>query len=88
MLTKENEIAASICFISKGILRIFYLKDYTETTGFIFSEGLFAGSYESFLLRTKSNQTLGALEDGVLLSMDYPSLQILYKKDSNEFKSQ
>jgi len=80
LLTKENEIATSIYFISKGILRIFYLKDDTEITGFIFSEGLFASSYESFLLQTKSNQALEALEDCVLLSIDYSSLQILYKK--------
>lgn len=80
LLTKENEVATSIYFITKGILRIFYLKDDTEITGFIFSEGLFASSYESFLLQTKSNQTLEALEDCVLLSIDYPSLQILYKK--------
>src|ERR1700744_4946661 len=78
-LTKEGRIATSIYFITKGILRIFYAKDDAEITGFIFSEGLFASCYESFLLQTKSNQTLEALEDSVLLAIDHPSLQALYK---------
>jgi CRP-like cAMP-binding protein len=79
-LTKEGRIATSIYFINKGILRIFYAKDDAEITGFIFSEGLFASCYESFLLQTKSNQTLEALEDSVLLAIDHPSLQALYKE--------
>ncbi|SDF09039.1 cAMP-binding domain of CRP or a regulatory subunit of cAMP-dependent protein kinases [Chitinophaga filiformis] len=80
LLTKEGQIASSIYFIIKGILRIFYTKEDVEITGFIFSEGLFASCYESFLLQTKSNQTLEALEDCVLLTIDYHTLQTLYKE--------
>lgn len=79
-LTKEGQIATSIYFINKGLLRIFYTKEDVEITGFIFSEGLFASCYESFLLQTKSNQTLETLEDCVLLAIDYYSLQTLYKE--------
>jgi len=79
-LTKEGQVATSIYFIIKGILRIFYTKEDVEITGFIFSEGLFASCYESFLLQTKSNQTLEALEDCVLLTIDYNTLQALYKE--------
>ena len=79
-LTKEGKIATSIYFINKGILRIFYTKEDVEITGFIFSEGLFASCYESFLLQTKSNQSLEALEDCVLLAIDYSTLQTLYKE--------
>jgi len=79
-LTKEGSIATSIYFINKGILRTFYTKDDIEITGFIFSEGLFASCYESFLTRSKSNQTLEALEDCELLEIDYNGLQALYKK--------
>jgi CRP-like cAMP-binding protein len=80
LLIKEGEIATRLYFISKGLLRIFYTKEDTEITGFIFSEGLFAGCYESFLLRSKSNQTLEALEDCLLLAIDHTALQTLYKE--------
>ena len=78
LLIREGEVATRLYFITKGLLRIFYTKEDAEITGFIFSEGLFAGCYESFLLRSKSNQTLEALEDCRLLVIDHAALQTLY----------
>lgn len=80
LLTKEGEIATGVYFITKGLLRTYYTKDVTEITAFIFSEGLFASCYESFLMQSQSNQTLEALEDCELLAIDYKSLQALYKQ--------
>jgi CRP-like cAMP-binding protein len=77
-LVKEGDISRDIYYIRKGILRYFYNKDGEEITGFIFTENLFASSYESFLRQTPSNQILETIEDCELLVINYEALQNLY----------
>jgi CRP-like cAMP-binding protein len=77
-LVKEGEISREIYYIKKGIVRYFYNKDGEEITGFIFTENLFASSYESFLRQTPSIQVLETVEDCELLVINFESLQKLY----------
>lgn len=79
-LTEEGKVARELYFIVKGLVRLYYTKDGTEITGFIFRENLFASSYDSFLRRVPSIQTLETLEDCDLLVITYSDLQKLYQE--------
>jgi CRP-like cAMP-binding protein len=77
-LTVEGKIARELYFINKGLIRLYYTKDGEEITGFIFREGLFASSYDSFLRQTPGIQTLETIEDCELLVINTEGLQKLY----------
>jgi len=77
-LTAEGKVARELYFINKGLVRLYYTKDGAEITGYIFREGLFASSYESFLRQAPSIQTLETIEDCELLVLNFEGLQKLY----------
>ena len=77
-LAEEGKIAREIYFINKGLIRLYYTKDGQEITGFIFQEGLFASSYDSFLREVPGIQTLEAIEDCELLVINKRTLDKLY----------
>lgn len=76
-LVEEGRIAREVYFINKGLLRLFYNKEGEEITAFIFREGLFAASYESFLRAAPSIQVLETLEDAELLVITKDRLEKL-----------
>jgi CRP-like cAMP-binding protein len=78
VLVKTGDIADEVYFVNKGLLRLYYEKDGEEITAFIYSENLFASSYDSFLSKTKSNQCIDAIEDCDLLVLSYQAMQELY----------
>ncbi len=45
-----------ICFVKKGIVRTFYIKNGEEITGLIREENSFFASFETILLQQKSTQ--------------------------------
>ena len=77
-LAEEGRVSKELFFINKGLVRLYYTKDGEEITGYIFKEGLFASSYESFLRQTVSVQTLETLEDSDLLVINHSSMERLY----------
>lgn len=79
-LSQENKTAKELYFILKGLIRLYYTANGTEITGYIFREGLFASSYESFLKQTPGIQTLETLEGCDLLVINYEQLQLLYEE--------
>lgn len=79
-LIREGDISRELYFINRGLLRLYYAKEGEEITAFIFREGLFASSYESFLQQSPGIQNLETLEDCDLLVLTYDRLQELYKK--------
>lgn len=78
-LVEPGRIATELYFINKGLLRLYYVKDSEEITGFIFREHLFASSYESFLRQAPSIQALESLEPCELLVTSYERIQELYE---------
>ncbi len=78
VLIEEGKVANELFFINKGLLRLYYTKDGDDITGFIFREGLFAGSYDSFLRRSPGIQTLETLEDCDLLAITADHMEQLY----------
>ncbi|WP_163410834.1 Crp/Fnr family transcriptional regulator [Flavobacterium ajazii] len=71
-LLQNGEIAKNLHFIAKGILRAFITDQqgnfYNKN---LFPENVFAGSKVSLMLQTPSNFTLEALEDCVLININY-----------------
>ncbi|MCI4668146.1 MAG: Crp/Fnr family transcriptional regulator [Bacteroidia bacterium] len=79
ILVDLGEICGETYFILSGLIRFYYLTDQgLEITGFIFDEGLFATSHESFFTQMPSFQVLESLEDGEVLCLGYKDLEELY----------
>ncbi|MDR8391397.1 cyclic nucleotide-binding domain-containing protein [Aliifodinibius sp. S!AR15-10] len=72
LLLREGQIAKNFQFICKGALRA-YVTDYEGNiyNKNIFLEGSFAGSKVSLLQKTPSEFTLEALEDSIIINLDY-----------------
>lgn len=66
-----------ICFVKKGIIRAFYIKDGEEITGLIKEENNFFASFEGIILQQNSSQVFIALEDTELSTIDYQALKKL-----------
>lgn len=71
-LLQNGEIAKNLHFVAKGILRAFITDQqgnfYNKN---LFLENSFAGSKVSLMLKTPSNFTLEALEDCILININY-----------------
>ncbi|WP_264524365.1 Crp/Fnr family transcriptional regulator [Flavobacterium sp. N502536] len=78
VLLESGQIAKEIYFVVQGALRSFI----TDAAGNlynknIFLEGHFAGSKASLLQQTPSHFTLEALEDSILIQLDYKKYRAL-----------
>ena len=78
-----NEIARSMYFICKGAVRAFITDSKGNTYNKnLFLDGDFAGSKASLLQQQPSLFTLEALEDSILISIDYQKFkQLVYSCD-------
>ena len=78
-LVALNGIARYTYFIVKGSMRFYYISEEgKEITGFIFTEGLFASSLESFIHQIPSQQVLETIEPCEVLRLSFDSLQKCY----------
>lgn len=76
---KAGHICRHIYFVSKGILRCYYIKDNTEVCSWFMKEGEVITSVESFFMQTPSYEYIQALEDCELHYISYDDLQFIYK---------
>lgn len=81
-----GQIARELYFVTQGSIRLYYLKDGSEFTGFIFTENLFAASLESFIDQVPSNQILETIEDCDLISIPHSHVMDLLQS-SEYFKT-
>jgi len=81
-LLRDGQIAKKIHFVCKGALRA-YITDYHGNiyTKNIFLETDFAGSTVSYLLGIPSNFTLEALEETILINLDYKKYRQLIEQN-------
>jgi CRP-like cAMP-binding protein len=82
-LLQNGEIAKNLHFIAKGILRAFITDEqgnfYNKN---LFLENSFAGSKVSLMMQTPSNFTLEALEDCILININYKKyIALVYQND-------
>ncbi|CAD0008065.1 Crp/Fnr family transcriptional regulator [Flavobacterium chungangense] len=83
-LLQNGEIAKNLHFIAKGILRAFITDQqgnfYNKN---LFPENSFAGSKVSLMLQTPSNFTIEALEDCVLININYKKYMELINENDD-----
>ena len=61
-LLKAGEISSEFYFVIEGCIRLYYINNHEDKTGFFYTENDFVSSYESFTKRVPSKNNLQALE--------------------------
>lgn len=77
-LLKAGKTAKEIYFILDGCLRLFYEKDGEDISAYFFTEGMFAGAYDSFITQKPSRHAIESLEECRVLSISYTAFQGLF----------
>lgn len=86
-LVSLEQVSREVYFIIKGCMRYYYITDEgSDITGFIYEEGMFAGTIESFFMQTPSNQLLETVEECELLVLEYVALQELLENQPIMYK--
>lgn len=83
ILLRNGEVAKELYFICKGILRAYITdKEGNIYNKNIFTEGSFAGSKASSLQQSPSDFSIEALEDAVLIRIDYQKYrELIFQQD-------
>jgi CRP-like cAMP-binding protein len=79
MLLGEQQICKNIYFVSRGLVRCYYLLDATEVSSWFMKEGDVIVSVESFYTQKPSDEIMQALEECELYYISYDELQYVYK---------
>ena len=75
---EPGKVCNHIGLVVKGSVRFFHIKDGEEITGYFCFENEFISSYKSFLTRQPAINYIQALEDSVLVTLNYNGTQQLY----------
>lgn len=78
-LLKRGHVNSSIYFITKGLVRCYYIKNDREISSGFMKEGDIAISVESFFKQIPSKENIQALEDCIIYYASYRDLQFAYK---------
>lgn len=86
-LLAAGNIAKEIYFITKGCLRLYYEKDGVDISAYFYTEGMFAGAYDSFISKQPSRHYIETLENSELLSINFTNFKRLFDEfpKMNEF---
>ncbi|MDB5248281.1 MAG: putative transcriptional regulator, Crp/Fnr family [Segetibacter sp.] len=79
LILKPGMVANYACFVLKGIVRSYYIKDVEEVTTKFLQEASTITSIYSFYSRKPGNEYIMALEDTTLACFHYDNMQRLYK---------
>jgi CRP-like cAMP-binding protein len=79
LLVENGAVANELCFVKKGIFRIFYSIEGKEFTRFFAEEGIFVSALPSFVTRQPSMEIVQALENAELLALSYQDLQQIFE---------
>lgn len=81
---QAGEMCKSIGLIQKGLFCCYYIKENGEEVNVFFRwEGKILGAYECIIKSIPSSQYIQALEDCVVLKMDFEALEKLYDNNRN-----
>ncbi|MEO6177478.1 MAG: Crp/Fnr family transcriptional regulator [Flavobacterium circumlabens] len=83
ILLRNGQVAKELYFICKGILRAYITdKEGTIYNKNIFTEGSFAGSTASSLQQTPSDFSIEALEDSIVIRINYQKYrELIFRND-------
>ena len=79
ILERQDTVCGKLYFVEKGLARLYYLKEGKDITGWFASERNFITCNDSFFQKKTSYLNLELLEDSVLYSIDYNSLNDLFE---------
>jgi hypothetical protein len=71
LLIRNGEICRQVCFINKGLLRMFYVVDPREIRTSFINENEYISQYDSFLTKQPSAGYIDALEDCEPINLSY-----------------
>ncbi len=71
----EGKVCDYMCFITRGAVRYYHIKDGQEITGYFSFENEWMSAYKSFLKRTPNTNYIQALEETALVMISYQNLQ-------------
>jgi len=77
-IVEEGAVCREVFFLLKGCVRLYYLKDGEELSGFLFTENMFFNSFESFLSGMPSVQILETVEPCEVLVLSKDKLDALF----------
>lgn len=76
----QNSVCREIAFINDGALRSYYIDHHGNDVSWCFCvQNTISSSFKSFLSQEPSDLSIQALSKTELITIDYSSLQILYK---------
>jgi CRP/FNR family transcriptional regulator, anaerobic regulatory protein len=78
-LLRAGHVCRSICFISKGLVRCFYIKDDQEVCSWFMKEGDVIVSVESFFYQKQSYESIQAIEDCEMYCIEHGQLEYIYR---------
>lgn len=81
LLTKTGEVENNLYFLTKGVVRIFFLKGKRDITFDLAKEGTITSSTNSFFTGKPSQYTLEALEPVTALVLSKEKLEELYTRN-------
>jgi signal-transduction protein with cAMP-binding, CBS, and nucleotidyltransferase domain len=76
---KAGRVCENVYFISKGMVRCFYMKDDVEICSWFMKEGDVIFSVKSFYTQTPGYEYIQVLEDAAFYYISYQELQYIYK---------
>lgn len=79
----SGEVNKQMGFIHQGLLRYFVYKNEEEATLEFSKEGEFVAEYQSFVQQSPSIQSIQAIEDSVLLTINRNDLHEIYEHTKN-----
>jgi CRP-like cAMP-binding protein len=79
LILRQGHICRNIYFISRGLLRCYYLREGKEICSWFMKEGDVIISVESFFNQKESKENIQALEESFLYFLSYEELQFAYK---------
>lgn len=80
----ENEVQKSISFIYSGLIRSYFVNENgKEINNAFFSENEFATDYLAFIKQQKTKYTFECLEDCMLISIPFETVETAYDRYKN-----
>jgi len=81
IVLEVGRTAREVYFITKGCMRLFYVKEGVDISAYFFTENMFAGAYDSFITQKPSMHSIAAVEDCDVLSISHEAFHALLERD-------
>ena len=86
-LLRAGKVAHEVYFILTGCIRLYYEKDGEDISAYFFTEGAFAGAYDSFISQQPSRHFIETIEPCEVMAVSYKNFNQLLVDfpQTNEF---